>query len=98
MTETKKEKRKLKTTINLEFPVQWGEEEISTLELRRPKAKDIENLPDKPRMKDLLAIASRISAQPPRVISELDAADAIKVCEAVGDFLANGREIGGMDS
>jgi len=97
MTEQKKEKKQSTVTVELAYPIEWGEETITAIELRRPKAKDIEHLAGSPSMKDLLLVAGKISGKVPRLIQELDATDALKLCEVVGDFLDTGRATGKTD-
>ena len=81
-------------TLKLKYPIEFGEETIAELEIRRPKAKDIELLSASPNMKELLHIGARISNQPKPIIDKLDAVDALALVEVVGDFLDSGRKTG----
>lgn len=87
----KKVKKLTEIRVKLENPIEWGDETISELILRKPKAKDIEHLTSEPTFKDLFKVAQRCAKVPRRVIEDLDSDDAIKVVEAVGDFLDGGQ-------
>lgn len=78
-------------TIKLEFPIDFDGESISEVKLKRPKGKHLKKLPAEPGVKDLLAIASRVSGLPAIIFDEMDGSDVSLVCEAIGDFLAPGQ-------
>ncbi|GAG37741.1 unnamed protein product, partial [marine sediment metagenome] len=85
--------KKAKTVvISLDYPIEFGEESIKEIELRRPKASDIEHLTASPTMKQLFMIAQKCSTHPPSVFRNLDAVDALKMSEVVGDFLDSGQK------
>jgi len=95
MPEKKKEKKELSTTIQLKYPIEWGEEGfVKEIVLKRPKGKHIKNINKDIGMEQLLGIASKISCRPPSFFDELDAIDCLKVTEAIGDFLDIGPETG----
>jgi len=98
MSETQERKQKLKKpksiTITLSEPVEWGDEMIESITMRRPKGKELKMLSGEPSMNDLLRIAAKCAALTPRQIDELDAEDALALAEAVGDFLDSGHQIG----
>jgi len=101
MSEEKKRQKLKKVqeiTVELEDPIEWGEETIEKLVLKRPKAKDMEHLPADPTFKDLLLMAQKCARVPRKVIQDLDSEDAISVVEAVSDFLDSGQKIGSRHS
>jgi len=99
MTEQTAATKKVKQiTVPLSEPISWGEETISELVLKRPKAKDIEHLSADPTLKELLTVAQKCSRQPKRVIDDLDAEDAMAVVDAVADFLDGGQKTGNTRS
>jgi hypothetical protein len=81
-------------TITLSEPIPWGDETITELTLRRPKAADLEHLSDRATIKELLFVAQKCAGVPARVIKELDGDDAMEVIEAVADFLDGGQKTG----
>ena len=74
-------------TVKLQYPIPWGEDEVSELTFRPPTAADIEHLSASPTLKELLQIASKCSGQVPALIKKLDATDAIRITEVIADFL-----------
>lgn len=80
--------------VPLEYPLKWGEETITEIVLQRPKAKDIKHLGKDVTMDDLLKIASKCSKTEMSKIEELDAEDAVRIADVVGDFLGSGRGTG----
>lgn len=84
----------MKTTIKLDDPISYGSETISSLELRKPKAKDMRGLPLQMGMDDMLKLAGRVSGQPDSVIDELSINDLGRVMEVVGNFMQAGRATG----
>ena len=93
MSEEKKS-RPASVIVELEFPIEWGQELIKTVELKRPKGKHIKNINKDIAMKELLEIASKISGQTPAFFDEMDAVDCLKITEEIGNFLDTGRETG----
>jgi len=96
MSESKKKKaQKPKSiTITLSEPIAWGDDKISEIVLCRPKGKHLSGLSTQPTLKDLIGIAQKCSEHPMAVFNDMDADDYMAVCEAVGDFLDSGQEIG----
>lgn len=93
-SQPKNKHKKIKTiTVTLSTPIEWGDETIKELVLRRPKAKDLDVLSANPNFRELLSIAQRCAKVPKRVIDDLDADDALEVVEAVADFLESGQRI-----
>lgn len=85
-------------TIQLSEAIEAHGERVSVLTLRRPKARDLQDMPLKPNMVmgDLYGVAAACADLPPSAIDQLDAADLMKVMEVVGGFLGVGT--GGMPS
>lgn len=75
-----------------------GKKEVTEVELRRPKGKDIKGIGKDVSLDDILKIAAKISAYSPRFYDELDAVDVMKISEVVGDFLDSGPQIGRTNS
>lgn len=87
--------KKLRTvTVTLSEPVEFGSETFEELVLRRPRAKDLENLSSEPKVKELLEVARRCANVPRSVMDRLDGEDAMTVVEAVADFLDSGQKTG----
>lgn len=74
--------------IKLAHPVTMGDEEITTLKLRHPKARDLRacSAPDKP-FAMMLDLAVALSDLPRSVIDNLELVDAMAVVEKVSGFL-----------
>jgi len=81
-------------TIKLEYPISWGEETISEIEIKRPKGKHMRKLGGNVTMDEMLEIAQKCSAQPKSVFDEMDGQDVLKVAEVIGDFLGSGQKTG----
>lgn len=90
MSESKVKKR-IPKIIKLDFPIDWDGQTIEEIVLQRPKGKHLKKMPGEPGIKDLLALASRVSGHPSMIFDELDGSDVTKVCEAIGDFLSDGQ-------
>lgn len=77
-----------KIKIQLKHPIQANGQEVSVLELRRPKAKDFREIGsfDKP-FSALLDFAAVLAEVPPSAIDELDVDDVPTVIEVVSGFL-----------
>lgn len=87
-----KTKQKPKSVdIELKHPIEWGDETISTLTLRRPTAEDISELTDKPTMGQMVSIALKCAGQPNTIRKKLDAEDAMELVSVLGDFLGGGH-------
>lgn len=87
--------------VNLDEPVQFGEEEtIKVLEVRKPTADDMRSMPANPdaqTMGHYMDLAARLSGQPPYVINNLGFGDFEKVMTAVANFMEPGRKTGGKN-
>ena len=92
--EAEKPRNKGLVTYELIYPFDFGKTPVSELIMRRPKAKDIEHMSTSPTFKELMIVASKISAQPKPLIDMIDAEDALGIAEIVGDFLDSGRKTG----
>lgn len=83
-------------TITLAEPVEWGEDTITEVRLRKPKGKHFKKLPVDPKtFGDIFPFVAAISDQPPAVLDELGTEDILEVMDAVADFIPGGLEIGG---
>ena len=83
-------------TLKLDYPIKWGEETISELKFNRPKGKHIRHVTTSPTIGELLDIAAKCCDHDSGsvIIDELDACDATKVADMVGDFLEGGQKTG----
>lgn len=93
MAEEKKKKKNHRIKLTLNTPIEYGEELIEYLEFYKPTAGDIENLGSDAKLKDILQVAARCTRHPYSVIRKLDAQDALRAAEVVGDFLESGPAI-----
>lgn len=85
-----------KTTIELTDPIQFGSETIKSIEFSgKVKAKHLEEMPiGEMKYKDIMAVAQKLSNQPPAVFKELSFEDLGKVSKFVGEALGVGEKIG----
>lgn len=81
-------------TIRLFYPIKFGSDVIEDLVFRRPKGKDMRDVPSKVAVGDMMKLAARLCGQPPSVMDELEMPDFNRVTEVVGNFLAAGQETG----
>lgn len=86
--------------VTLKYPIDFGSQHITTLELRRGRMGDLKGikLGATVATSDLLLLASRLSGQPVNVIELLDAEDAGEVMDVVLDFFARCLSTGLMPS
>lgn len=82
------------TVVKLAYPFEYDGKTIDSITLKPIKGKHIKGMAASPTIDDLRAIAQRVSGQPNAVFDEMHAADVLTVAGKVGDFLADGREIG----
>ena len=93
-------KEKLSVVIQLKYPFEWadadgsGKKEITEVEFRRPKGKDIKGIGQDVSLEDILKVAAKISPYSPRFFDEMDAVDCMAVSEVVNSFLDGGQETG----
>lgn len=92
--ETEKPRKKGEVTYELIYPFEFGKTSVTEIVMRRPKAKDIEHMSTSPTFKELMIVASKISANPKPMIDMIDGEDALAIAEVVGDFLDSGRKTG----
>lgn len=79
-------------TVQLTEPVQFGEDTIKVLEIRKPQAEDMRDMPvANQTMGHIMDLAARLSGQPPYVINQLGFNDLTEVMNAVSDFMEPGR-------
>lgn len=82
--------------VNLKYPVEVkGFEKVNTLTFRRPKARDLKEVPvENLKMGDMLKLIAKLSNQPMPVIEEMDAADISATSKVISGFLNRGQETG----
>jgi len=80
------------TLIKLTVPIEAHGEMISTLTLRRPKAKELREMPLRSALKmgDFYDIAAACADIPPSAFDQIDGADVMHIVEVVGGFLDRG--------
>ena len=83
------------TEITLTYPIKVGDEALTILRIRRPKAKDFREIGnmDKP-FDAMLDFAASLADIAPSAIDQLDVDDVPKVIEVVSGFLGKFPEIG----
>ena len=78
----------MSTTINLKYPVKDGNEEISTITLRRATVRDILVMNSiEGNIAKTVAMVAQLSDLPRDVVETMDASDFAEVSEKVADFL-----------
>lgn len=88
-------------TLQLEYAVTYGSEDISEITLSRPKAKHLEKIDGAPQnmgFKDILKLIGELSAQPPNVVRQLDAVDIQALSEIIAYFFEKRRRTGKASS
>ena len=82
-------------TLNLNYPIKHGEEEISTLEFRRPTYKDVKNskISDLDNFSAMMNITARLTGTPESVLLNMDLSDVVSCTKIVSDFLVNSQAI-----
>ena len=78
------------TTYKLQFPVEYGDNLISELKIRRPQGKHLRGLKLNV-LEDIevaLDLLGKLSGQPPQAIDLLELPDIMAVMEVLGDFLS----------
>ena len=90
-----------KITIKLKTPIQFGREEISELNIRRPIGRDLMGLeikfsPDSLILdaKTLFALVGKLTAIPPNVLAQMDTSDTFVLSMEMQGFLLDGLQIG----
>ena len=90
-----------KLIIQLSSPIQFGREEISELNIRRPTGRDLMGLelkfsPDSIIIdtKTIFSLVGRLTSIPPNVLAQMDSADAFTLCAEMQGFLLSGRQTG----
>ena len=85
-------------TIPLDYPIKFGEREISQLVLRPLTAKDMRRssatMQTIMSQSTMLEYAGYLSGEPPHIIDKLEASDAIDVIMAVTGFFEASRKTG----
>lgn len=82
-------------TIPLEYPVEFADEEITEIKLRRATGKDLKlAMKGSNAVQDSIALAVRLSGQMPAVFDIMDASDLTAVLSEVGNLLQSGQKTG----
>lgn len=74
-------------TYKLNYPIEWGDQTIEEITLKRPKAKHIAHLSEKSGLGDILRVISKVSGHSQAVINELDGQDATALADLMGELL-----------
>lgn len=81
--------------FELSEPVKHGSEEITYLEVREPRAKDLRKFPAQAKtLGEMLDFAAHLCGQPPSVIDQLSLVDAMNLFEVIMDFLPDSLKTG----
>lgn len=90
-----------KITIKLKTPIQFGREEISELNIRRPIGRDLMGLeikfsPDSLILdaKTLFQLVGKLTAIPPNVLAQMDTSDTFVLSMEMQGFLLDGLQTG----
>jgi len=82
-------------TYKLKEPFECKGQQYESLTFKPLKGKHIKFLGQDPKLADVLKIAAKVSGVPDFVFDDMAAKDCIAIGELIGDFLTDGREIGG---
>lgn len=86
---------KAAVTITLEYPLEFADEEIVEIKLRRATGKDLKlSMKGANPVQDSIALAVRLSGQLPAVFDIMDASDLTAVLDEVGNLLKSGQKTG----
>ena len=78
----------MNTKIVLQHPIKVDGVEVSELSLRRPKVRDLQKIESvSGEISKVVALASALADLSPEQVAEIDAADFVKISEAVAGFL-----------
>ena len=90
-----------KLNIQLSSPIQFGREEISELNIRRPIGRDLMGLeikfsPDSLILdaKTLFQLVGKLTAIPPNVLAQMDTSDTFVLSMEMQGFLLDGLQTG----
>lgn len=86
-TKPRPTKFKNEVIVKLDTPVEWGDDIVSEIKLKRPKGRHIKNFGDDVKVGDMLKLASKVSGVSMGVFEEMESPDCMKVAEAMGDLL-----------
>lgn len=81
-------------TYELKYPVTWDGKVVESIELARPKMKQVKRLNGDPTLQDLMNIAASVSGLVPPFFDELDASDGLAIVDIINGFLLSSRETG----
>ena len=78
----------MNTKIVLQHPIKVDGVEVSELSLRRPKVRDLQKIESvSGEISKVVALASALADLSTEQVAEIDAADFVKISEAVAGFL-----------
>lgn len=81
-------------TLELETPLEWGDEKITRLEFKSLKARHLASMSAKPTFKDFLQLVAQSTNLNISQINELELSDAVRAVEIVSGFFPSGQETG----
>lgn len=76
--------------VKLREKIEWDGEDVSEIEIRRPKGKHLKKLGGSSKLSNMIEIASLCSDYTPKFFDELDGSDYMKCVEVVSGFLDDG--------
>ena len=83
----------------LRYPVRFGSDTVSELEVRRPKGKDLRfAMGQKNDADGAFSLFARLTGQTPSFFDEMDGEDIQEVTKIIEGFLGNTRKTGGNGS
>lgn len=85
-----------RTPYTLKEPIEFGSETITVLEFRKPKARDLLDIPlsGDQRVRGVLQLAGRLCGQPQRVMEEMSIEDFMEVSSIIDGFTPLGQSTG----
>lgn len=82
-------------TVKLEYPIEFADEEIVEIKLRRATGKDLKlAMKGNNAVQDSIALAVRLSGHMPAVFDLMDGSDLTEVLSQVGNLLQSGQKTG----
>jgi hypothetical protein len=83
-------------TLELKEPIEFGDTLIEELRFRKPRLKDMLDMPaGEVKLGDLIRIAARLTAHPPSVFDSMSTQDGIELAKTVDGLLGGGLPTGG---
>lgn len=86
---------KTAVTVQLEYPFEFADKEITEINLRRATGKDLKlSMKGTNSVQDSIALAARLSGEVPAVFDAMDGSDLTEVLSQVGNLLQSGQRTG----